>query len=120
MKPATIVQPESGRGGRSGRSDHAGAGSCPGHRGSRVESQAQIRVAAGTGLPLRNLVALAYLVLLLLLHDNAPAAQELRAQARQVLAQASAWKQVLTVGKLHESLSFAFQENRHVWLATLT
>ena len=69
---------------------------------------------------LLNLVALAYLVLLLLLHDDAPAAQELRAQARQFLAQASVWKQVLTVGKLHESLSLAFQENRHVWLATLT
>ena len=64
--------------------------------------------------------ALAYLVLLLLLHDDAPAAQELPAQARQFLAQASVWKQVPAVGKLHESLSLAFQKNRHLWLATLT
>ncbi len=66
-----------------------------------------------------NLVALAYLVLLLLMHHDGPEAQELLAQARQLLAQVSVWKQVLTVGKLHEALSLAFQEGRNAWLATL-
>ena len=66
-----------------------------------------------------NLAALAYLVLLLLLHHDEPEVQELLAQARQLLAQESVWKQVLTVGKLHEALSLAFQEDRHAWLATL-
>jgi hypothetical protein len=66
-----------------------------------------------------NLAALAYLVLLLLLHHDQPEVQELRDQARQLLARESVWKGVLTVGKLHESLSLAFREDRHAWLATL-
>ncbi len=68
---------------------------------------------------LLDLVVPAYMILLLLMRDDRPAVQEFLVQARQLLAQQSVWKEVLTVGKLHEALSLSFQEDRSAWLATL-
>ncbi|MGC8874225.1 MAG: hypothetical protein ACP5SI_07250, partial [Chloroflexia bacterium] len=76
----------------------------------------------GDGVPVWFVVfwmALVYLILLLLLHPDPPGGQELLAWVRQLLARVSVWKHVLTVGKLHEAISSAFQEDRRAWFVTL-
>jgi hypothetical protein len=66
-----------------------------------------------------NLVAMAYMTLLLLLICSGSDVREMLAQAKQLLAQVSVWKKVLTIGKLQEAIALDFQEHHDDWLSTL-
>ncbi|MGB8644383.1 MAG: transposase [Anaerolineae bacterium] len=67
---------------------------------------------------LLNVVAMAFMLLLLLLHSTQKNVQRLLAQAIQVLKHLAAYKQ-LTLGKLREALALDWDEHRETWYALL-
>ncbi len=67
---------------------------------------------------LLNVVAMAFMLLLLLMQSSHKNVQRLLAQAVRVLKQMAAFKE-LTLGKLREALALDWDENRESWYALL-
>jgi hypothetical protein len=67
---------------------------------------------------LLNVVAMAFILLLLLMHSSHKNVQRLLVQAVRVLKQKAAFK-LLTLGKLREALALDWDENREAWYALL-